>query len=210
MGGSVLVRTTGREEAKLICRSAVASLVIVLVSSALVAQVGGRDVYLLEGPDAPEAYLVEDFLLDAMSYYEAAPVEMFEEFCERFSIDPSWPSAKSLPTSVREMRDEYLRRANERSEQIATPIGDDLNEWKWGELGRIFGESHGELVVDGLPWDLSQFLKLVETRTRARFELHSTEPFRNEELAAENRLFWRGLAPTSPEAARMAAERGES
>lgn len=165
--------------------------------------------YMLEGKDAPLSYVIENFLYEAAGWYANDDGDPFEGFCDDYGIDPTWPSAARLGTAAPSIEEEYLTRIKAQMEQRGVSTDPDPNEWKPAAIGRTFGELYSELRADGLPWNLEQFLRLIETRVRHTITRYSDRPYDDARLASAAALFWEGIAPTSREAADLAADRRE-
>ena len=166
------------------------------------------DPYKLGGDEAPLFWLIEDFLSETGARYEA-DAEMFDAFCAEFSIDPSWPSAKTLGEAGAAIEQGYLNRVNQQRDQVGAVTGQDPYAWKVAMIGRTFGEVYAALREDGLPWDLNQFVRLVETEMRPQATRFSTEPFEDADFTASTQLLWEGLAEISDEAEAARAAREE-
>ena len=103
---------------------------------------------------------------------------------------------------------EYLRRITEAYVE-GKAVDQDPNEWKPREIGRLLADLHGQLRTDGIPWNLKQFVLLIETKIRRTFTLYSDEPFTAELLAVPAELFLDGVAAVSSEGAEFADGRRE-
>lgn len=163
--------------------------------------------FVIEGEDAPLSYVIENFLTEAAGWYALDDRDPFEDFCHDYGIDPTWPSAAELGTAGPGIHEEYRQRVVAPTKQGGVSMDTDPDEWKPTQLGRAFGDLYAELREDGLPWDLEQFIRLIEKRIRHTIRRYSDRPYDDDRLTADAELFWKGLAASCPEAADLAEER---
>jgi hypothetical protein len=163
-------------------------------------------IYRLEGRDVPIHFVVESFLLEAADFYSLDDAEAYQEFCERFGIESTWPSASHLGTLIGELLSEYYARHKQAaSDSAREEIG---AVWKPRALGKGFGELFEDLKTDGLDLSFELFLRNIEIQVRDGATRFSNEPFRHGPLQAATALFWQGAAASSRDVSRAIDEGG--
>jgi hypothetical protein len=153
-----------------------------------------------KGEDAQLYSVVETFLLEASGWHQFP--QDYPAFCSKFSIDVSWPSAQLLGTEGDRILREYHERVRDYDPQGAR-WAQDPDDWKLEELGRVFGQIFEQLRSDGLRFNLQVFLRVIEIEVRPTFSTFSDQPFDEAEEAGKDVLFWKAMASTSDEAARI-------
>ena len=187
-------------------QAAVLSVVVALSTGVLAAQVKGEPEkkgppYRMDVEDAPLEAVLENFLNEAAAWYndEEFGDEIYAQFCKKYGIDSNWRSADRLGTAFLEIQTDFGKRVGQASKTLTfkDDSGQDPNDWRIESMGEAFAGIYEELRADGLEYDFTEFVELVESLSRHGFTSFSDEPFTEEQIARDAELFWQGAERVS-------------